>query len=395
MDYIAFSRKFFSATAFPVNLLYEGKPVYSSLGEQMAFQPEDTWTVYPTTRNPEFNAIDPDLEYGHVHIEGTAYDLFLGPVFTTPVTEELVHKYLIDAKTPPEYREAAEELLYTIPVISHPQLIRCLLFLHLCLNHKDEDTLGYYGEDSQAASERGSALVNASVDAKENARTRSTYDFEQELYHHIAQGDPKRLKAFLEGTRAYPSEGKTARTPLRHAKNTFIGLTAKVCTEAAIPGGVDAERAYQLSDLYMLECEQMQTIEEVHRLQLIMLMDFCERCGAARLPKGISGEVYRAMVYIQNHTNESIGIDDVAGEVRRSGSYLMRRFKAELGMSIGEYITKCKMEEACSLLTYGDRSLADISAYLGYSSQSYFQNVFKKQYGMTPLQYRKEHQQRT
>ena len=53
----------------------------------------------------------------------------------------------------------------------------------------------------------------------------------------------------------------------------------------------------------------------------------------------------------------------------------MRRFKAETGMRVGDYITKCKLEEACDLLVYGERTLAEISAYLGYSSQSYFQNV--------------------
>ena len=206
----------------------------------------------------------------------------------------------------------------------------------------------------------------------------------------MEQGDPARLKSFLEKPRAFPSEGKTAHTPLRNAKNTLIGLAAKICMLAAIPGGVDAERAYQLADLYTLECEQMQSIEEVHRLQYIMLMDFCQRCGTAKLPKGVSAEVYQCMTYIQSHTNESIGLEDVAAQIHRSSSYLMRSFKAELGMSVGEYITKCKLEEACDLLIYGDRSLAEISAYLGYSSQSYFQNVFKKQFGITPMQYRKQ-----
>ena len=88
-------------------------------------------------------------------------------------------------------------------------------------------------------------------------------------------------------------------------------------------------------------------------------------------------------------------IADVAEEIHRSSSYLMRRFKAELGMSVGDYITKCKLDEACDLLTYGDRSLAEISAYLGYSSQSYFQNVFKKQFGMTPMQYRKHNRKQS
>ena len=118
-----------------------------------------------------------------------------------------------------------------------------------------------------------------------------------------------------------------------------------------------------------------------------MLMDFCQRCAAAKLPKGVSAASYRCMTFIQSHTNASIGLEDVAGEIGRSSSYVMRRFKAELGMSAGEYITKCKLEEACDLLIYGDRSLAEISAYLGYSSQSYFQNVFKKQFGMSIFPY--------
>ena len=69
---------------------------------------------------------------------------------------------------------------------------------------------------------------------------------------------------------------------------------------------------------------------------------------------------------------------------------MMKHFKAELGMSMGAYITQCKLEEAQSLLAYSDKSLAEISSYLCFSSQPYFQNVFKKQYGLTPLAYRKQ-----
>ena len=43
MDYISFSKKFFSATGIPVNLLYEGRPVYSALGELLSFQPKESW----------------------------------------------------------------------------------------------------------------------------------------------------------------------------------------------------------------------------------------------------------------------------------------------------------------------------------------------------------------
>lgn len=51
-------------------------------------------------------------------------------------------------------------------------------------------------------------------------------------------------------------------------------------------------------------------------------------------------------------------------------------------------MNRCKLEESKSLLTFTEKSLAEISSHLCYSSQSHFQNAFKKQYGLTPMQYR-------
>ncbi|MCM1223446.1 MAG: helix-turn-helix transcriptional regulator, partial [Lachnospiraceae bacterium] len=59
--------------------------------------------------------------------------------------------------------------------------------------------------------------------------------------------------------------------------------------------------------------------------------------------------------------------------------------------SVGEYVTECRMREAKMLLKYTDKSLAEISEYLHFSSQPYFQNVFKNMYGVTPAKYRREH----
>ena len=393
MDYINFCKQFFAATGIPVNLLKEGKPVYSSLGEILSYLPQETWPVYPTIRNPEFSAINPDLEYGHVKIEGTTYDLFLGPVFITPMTDALVKEYFEDSKTPAELQEQVAELLYSIPIGSHPQFIRYLLFLHLCLNHQLKEAADFYIEEERERSDRNTRILTDSVEAKENEIHRNTYDYERRLYHLILHGDTARLKTFLEKQGGFPSEGKLARTPLRHTKNFFLSLTAKVGMMAAQEGCLDVEHSYRLTDLYMLECEQMQTIEEVHKLQYIMLMDFCHRCGAAGLPRTLSTEIRNAAGFIQNHTNEAIGVVETAAAIHRSPSWLMHRFKAEMGESVGSYIIRTKMDEACELLAFSQQSLAEISAYLGFSSQSYFQNVFKKQFGMTPLHYRKQNQQ--
>lgn len=315
-----------------------------------------------------------------------------GPLFTVPVTEELIRDFLEDGKTPPEYQEASAELLHSLPSGSHPQFVRYLSFLHLCLNHKQADIEDFFVEEGGRSAERGARVLRSSIEAKESGSPQNSYEFERRLYHLVELGDAGRLKQFLERTQGFPQEGKMAHTPLRQVKNIMIGVTEKAGLLGAIPGGVDVERVYQLMNLYILECEQMQTIDEVRRLQYIMLMDFCQRAGAAKLPEGVSAEINRCMNYIRSHTNGPIAVEDVAAQIHRSGSYLMRRFKAETGMSVGDYITKCKLEEACDLLIYSRHSLAKISAYLDYSSQSYFQKVFKKQLGVTPAQYRKQHQ---
>ena len=185
-------------------------------------------------------------------------------------------------------------------------------------------------------------------------------------------------------------EGKLASSPIRHAKNIFISTTQKAALIGAIPGGVEIEKAYQLMDYYIQECEKMQNLESINHLQYTMLLDFCRRAGETHIPDGISADIFLCMSYIRTHTNEPIHIENVAAQINRSVSYLVKKFKKELGINIGAYINRCKLEEAKSLLIYTEQTLAEISSYLCFSNQSYFQNVFKKQYGITPMQFRKK-----
>lgn len=389
MDYIAFCKRFFAATGIPVTLLENGKAVYSSFLQENVPLPDSRWDMWVSTGNPEFISQTANLEYGRVHIENTSFDVILGPLFSTPVTAEMVDEFANDYQTPREKRELIEEILYGLPLISHPQCLRCLDFLHLCLNHQTVRMEDFYAETAEENDHRAGKEVHTSVEAKDQARFRSSYEFELRMYHYIEMGDVGKLKTFLEGVHEFPEEGRMANTALRHAKNILIGVGSKAVVMAAVPGGMDAEKAYQLLDLYAVECEQLQSLKEVHRLQYIMLMDFCQRIGNTKIPKDISAEIWRCVTYIRNHTNGPLSVDDVARCIDRSRSYLMRRFKAEMGIHVNDFITQCKLEDACELLTYGNTPLAAISAYLGYSSQSYFQNVFKKAYGMTPMQYRK------
>ncbi len=398
MDYINFCKNYFTVTNIPVSLMEKDHPIYSAIGERLSLNPAKTylvfWEIDPSASNPGFCSYSPDIEYGWVHIENTDYHVILGPAFRVPISDELVREYMKENAIPLEHRESVAEFLCSIPTLSQHQFISHLSLVHMSLNQKELDLPALYQHHEPDVRKLEQKYTEIITENMENSVLHNTYDYERQLWEYIKNGNVRKLEDFFLSSSFSPalSEGKLASTPLRHAKNLLHITAVKAGLLGAIPGGVDVERTYQLIDLYIQECEKLQSIEAVKNLQYSMLIDFCRRSGDTSIPEGISSQVYQCMNYIRSHTNEPVTIATVAEQIHRNPAYAAKLFKKELGINMGAFIMRCKLEEAKSLLTYTDNTLAEISSYLCFSNQSYFQNVFKKQYGITPLQYRKQNQ---
>lgn len=72
-------------------------------------------------------------------------------------------------------------------------------------------------------------------------------------------------------------------------------------------------------------------------------------------------------------------------------SYLSGLFSTREKISIRDYQKKVKIERAKELLEYNEMNINQISANIGYQGASYFCTFFKKETGLTPLQYQKKH----
>ena len=228
------------------------------------------------------------------------------------------------------------------------------------------------------------------MENKENERYHDTYYFEQEYYSYVEKGDVEGLKSFIRNI-PNMNVGRTATDSIRQAKNLFIASTTLV-TRRAIDGGLDIETAYQLSDSYILEAEKMSDVNAIILLNMTCIIDFTKRVSEAKVPMGMSREIFTVIQYISNHVNTNISVEQIAEELHMDRSTLSKKFKRELGFNISSYIMRRKLEEAKSLLNYSDKTISEISEYLCFSSQSYFQNVFKSKYGMTPKEYRNKSQ---
>jgi len=98
---------------------------------------------------------------------------------------------------------------------------------------------------------------------------------------------------------------------------------------------------------------------------------------------------------IQDHidTNLSLTLKGISESLDVHPSYLSREFSKYFDdLSFGDYIRKLRIEKATTLLKGSQYSLAEIAYITGFSDQSHFNRIFKKNLGITPSQYRRKNQ---
>ncbi|MGX7091607.1 helix-turn-helix transcriptional regulator [Hutsoniella sourekii] len=94
--------------------------------------------------------------------------------------------------------------------------------------------------------------------------------------------------------------------------------------------------------------------------------------------------------YIQNNYDKQIRVSDLLKHVGINKNYLNQLFHTYTGQPPIKYINQFRLQKAQQLVIYTDQPISDIAYNLGFSHISYFIEQFRKEYGLSPLQYRKQ-----
>lgn len=216
--------------------------------------------------------------------------------------------------------------------------------------------------------------------------------FEYQLMEIVKAGKVEAMKNIMTADRLEISDvGMLSSDNHRQMEYIAIIILA-LLTRAAVEGGMNPEEAYILGDVYIRQIEQCSNdTAALTMLGTKAAFEFTEKVKEAKEKKSRFLYVDRCKDYIAKNLRKNIKVSDIAPALGISKTYLTHKFKEAEGMSIQQYILKERCEHAANLLKYSDYSIAVISEYFCFASQSHFGSSFKKQIGMTPREYRKQY----
>lgn len=96
-----------------------------------------------------------------------------------------------------------------------------------------------------------------------------------------------------------------------------------------------------------------------------------------------------SMQYLKQNYMEGLKLNELASKSFLSPTYFCKLFKDYTGITVSEYIQRLRIEEACHLLVKTNYKVIAIAQMVGYKDLKHFNEIFKKQTGITPSMYRK------
>lgn len=100
-------------------------------------------------------------------------------------------------------------------------------------------------------------------------------------------------------------------------------------------------------------------------------------------------DIQQATRYIYQNFQRPISLEDAAEVASLSPTYFSKKFKLVTGMGFKEYLNYVRLKHAQTALLTTSNTITDIALECGFNDGNYFKDLFRKVYGRSPREYRK------
>ncbi|HEY0320622.1 MAG TPA: helix-turn-helix domain-containing protein [Pyrinomonadaceae bacterium] len=151
-------------------------------------------------------------------------------------------------------------------------------------------------------------------------------------------------------------------------------------------GGLTSNLAVRLYREFQQEDEF--SVLAVEGLVLEIIAEASRHAALESLEKGKPRWLEKAREILHAQSSELPTLSRLAAEVGVHPIYLARSFRKHYRCTVGEYVRRLRIENACREISVSQKSLSEIATASGFYDQSHFSNAFKRYTGMTPAEFR-------
>ncbi len=178
-----------------------------------------------------------------------------------------------------------------------------------------------------------------------------------------------------------------------NAIKTFFGITYELAVyeEHAISKGSTSKAASYVG--IMCDGKMYWGVgvdEDIIRSSIEALVSAANKLATEQhITEGREDRIIEIISYIQKHYVD-ITLETLSDEFHLSKPYLSKYIREKAGMTFQEVVKEERMKKAKNLLKESAKNVETIAADVGYENVEHFNRLFKKAYGITPIQYRKQ-----
>lgn len=219
---------------------------------------------------------------------------------------------------------------------------------------------------------------------RETGLTHTPYRMELLLLDCIKRGDLESLSKITRSINLFII-GRMSKNDTRQMQFAAVSCIT-LATRSAIEGGMDEMYAFNLSDCYIQKIDELNKPDAILSFLTDKIAELTNAVYEIKERAKFSKHTRLCLKYISKNLHKKINLSILASECGLSCDYLSYLFKKETGENLYAYILRQKLLAAKSLIETR-RDNKNIGLFFSFCSESHFISSFKKEFGVTPLQY--------
>ena len=366
----------------------------SLLGVETDYQQLFSVASHLTEKHTIYTIQDPFLchyIYFHLPADTPQTSLVIGPYLTIDPSEEIIMELSERLGLSRRFVPRMFDYYAALPVFHDPAVIMTMVsaLCEVLFGGPEHFNIVDVNDEARLVA---SALPKAEPVEQENvlkrmAQLEERYAYENKLMDSVSKGLVNQAELMMSSVSQLNYQSRAA-DPLRNMKNYCI-ICNTLLRKAAQNGGVHPLYLDQMSGDFARRIEHLPTVEKSSALIGEMIRAYC-RLVRTHTGRHYSAVIQKTLAYIDSNLSDELSLSGLAKLMQISPGYLSTLFHRETGQTLAQHINARRMRAAMQLLTSTKLQIQTVAQLTGFADPNYFGKQFKRFYGITPLQCKKD-----